>query len=167
MKCVSRHSVRCEQSSFRPRLLVVLRAEIDVECLMYLLLAFMLVNLQTLKLSVFSFCFNVAFSDDAHRNVTPQSRLDLKLWSCHTLRKELLGSATIDLLDTLRNHDGKSRLSQLHAHLNKHNMGQTLLYKPLFNINPQGCNLGCCIMGKMCTTVIHQPTLREQRDPVD
>lgn len=42
-------------------------------------------------------------------NVTPQSRLDLKLWSCHTLRKELLGSATIDLLDTLRTHDGKSK----------------------------------------------------------
>lgn len=42
------------------------------------------------------------------RNVTPQSRLDLKLWSCHTLRKELLGSATIDLLDTLRTHDGRS-----------------------------------------------------------
>lgn len=44
-----------------------------------------------------------------HSNVTPQSRLDLKLWSCHTLRKELLGSATIDLLDTLRTHDGKSK----------------------------------------------------------
>lgn len=42
-------------------------------------------------------------------NVTPQSHLDLKLWSCHTLRKELLGSATIDLLDTLRTHDGKSK----------------------------------------------------------
>lgn len=42
-------------------------------------------------------------------NVTPQSRLDLKLWSCLTLRKELLGFATIDLLDTLRNHDGKSK----------------------------------------------------------
>uniref|UniRef100_A0A673XWI9 NEDD4-like E3 ubiquitin-protein ligase WWP2 n=1 Tax=Salmo trutta TaxID=8032 RepID=A0A673XWI9_SALTR len=36
------------------------------------------------------------------------SHLDLKLWSCHTLRKELLGSATIDLLDTLRTHDGKT-----------------------------------------------------------
>lgn len=44
-----------------------------------------------------------------HSNVTPQSHLDLKLWSCHTLRKELLGSATIDLLDTLRTHDGKSK----------------------------------------------------------
>lgn len=50
-------------------------------------------------------------------NVTPQSRLDLKLWSCHTLRKELLGSATIDLLDTLRSHDGKSKKK---THTNTH-----------------------------------------------
>uniref|UniRef100_A0A669BPL5 E3 ubiquitin-protein ligase n=1 Tax=Oreochromis niloticus TaxID=8128 RepID=A0A669BPL5_ORENI len=50
-------------------------------------------------------------------NVTPQSRLDLKLWSCHTLRKELLGSATIDLLDTLRSHDGKSKKkTDTHTH---------------------------------------------------
>ena len=49
-------------------------------------------------------------------NVTPQSRLDLKLWSCHTLRKELLGSATIDLLDTLRTHHGKSKAPRTHSH---------------------------------------------------
>uniref|UniRef100_A0A4W6DRH2 C2 domain-containing protein n=1 Tax=Lates calcarifer TaxID=8187 RepID=A0A4W6DRH2_LATCA len=49
------------------------------------------------------------WNEDLTLNVTPQSRLDLKLWSCHTLRKELLGSATIDLLDTLRTHDGKSK----------------------------------------------------------
>lgn len=52
-----------------------------------------------------------------YSNVTPQSRLDLKLWSCHTLRKELLGSATIDLLDTLRTHDGKSKDTHAHTHL--------------------------------------------------
>ncbi|XDV52576.1 hypothetical protein PO909_021294, partial [Leuciscus waleckii] len=51
------------------------------------------------------------WNEDLTLNVTPQSHLDLKLWSCHTLRKELLGSATIDLLDTLRTHDGKSKLS--------------------------------------------------------
>ncbi|CAI5668102.1 unnamed protein product [Oreochromis niloticus] len=50
------------------------------------------------------------WNEDLTLNVTPQSRLDLKLWSCHTLRKELLGSATIDLLDTLRSHDGKKIL---------------------------------------------------------
>uniref|UniRef100_A0A8C7ZHV4 E3 ubiquitin-protein ligase n=1 Tax=Oryzias sinensis TaxID=183150 RepID=A0A8C7ZHV4_9TELE len=50
------------------------------------------------------------WNEDLTLNVTPQSRLDLKLWSCHTLRKELLGSATIDLLETLRTHDGKKIL---------------------------------------------------------
>ena len=58
------------------------------------------------------------------RNVTPQSRLDLKLWSCHTLRKELLGSATIDLLDTLRTHHGKSK--DTFAHTNTHPEEDTL-----------------------------------------
>ncbi|KAG7473213.1 hypothetical protein MATL_G00093320 [Megalops atlanticus] len=47
------------------------------------------------------------WNEDLTLNVTPQSKLDLKLWSCHALRKELLGSATIDLLDTLRSHEGK------------------------------------------------------------
>uniref|UniRef100_A0A672YRI0 C2 domain-containing protein n=1 Tax=Sphaeramia orbicularis TaxID=375764 RepID=A0A672YRI0_9TELE len=32
------------------------------------------------------------WNEDLTLNVTPQSHLDLKLWSCHTLRKELLGS---------------------------------------------------------------------------
>uniref|UniRef100_A0A8C7SP23 E3 ubiquitin-protein ligase n=1 Tax=Oncorhynchus mykiss TaxID=8022 RepID=A0A8C7SP23_ONCMY len=44
------------------------------------------------------------WNEDLTLNVTPQSRLDLKLWSCHTLRKELLGTATIDLLDTLHDY---------------------------------------------------------------
>uniref|UniRef100_A0AAY4DEP2 E3 ubiquitin-protein ligase n=1 Tax=Denticeps clupeoides TaxID=299321 RepID=A0AAY4DEP2_9TELE len=52
------------------------------------------------------------WNEDLTLNVTPQSRLDLKLWSCHTLRKELLGTATIDLLDTLWTHDGKSKSDQ-------------------------------------------------------
>ncbi|XP_036391406.1 NEDD4-like E3 ubiquitin-protein ligase WWP2 [Megalops cyprinoides] len=47
------------------------------------------------------------WDEDLTLNVTPQSTLDLKVWSCHALRKELLGSATIDLLDTLRTHEGK------------------------------------------------------------
>uniref|UniRef100_A0A8C5DSP8 E3 ubiquitin-protein ligase n=1 Tax=Gouania willdenowi TaxID=441366 RepID=A0A8C5DSP8_GOUWI len=53
------------------------------------------------------------WNEDLTLNVTPQSHLDLKLWSCHTLRKELLGSATIDLLDTLRTHDGKSKNAEV------------------------------------------------------
>uniref|UniRef100_A0A669DAD2 E3 ubiquitin-protein ligase n=1 Tax=Oreochromis niloticus TaxID=8128 RepID=A0A669DAD2_ORENI len=59
-------------------------------------------------------------------NVTPQSRLDLKLWSCHTLRKELLGSATIDLLDTLRSHDGKMENVQLSLVLQTENKGSVV-----------------------------------------
>uniref|UniRef100_A0A673YNH0 E3 ubiquitin-protein ligase n=1 Tax=Salmo trutta TaxID=8032 RepID=A0A673YNH0_SALTR len=57
------------------------------------------------------------WNEDLTLNVTPQSRLDLKLWSCHTLRKELLGTATIDLLDTLRTHDGKSKTIKVHFYL--------------------------------------------------
>lgn len=67
-------------------------------------------------------------------NVTPQSRLDLKLWSCHTLRKELLGSATIDLLDTLRTHDGKSKAT--HTITNVENIYvSTVLRKNISYIN--------------------------------
>ncbi|XP_029289464.1 NEDD4-like E3 ubiquitin-protein ligase WWP2 isoform X3 [Cottoperca gobio] len=63
------------------------------------------------------------WNEDLTLNVTPQSRLDLKLWSCHTLRKELLGSATIDLLDTLRTHHGKMENVQLSLVLQTENKG--------------------------------------------
>uniref|UniRef100_A0A8C7SLF8 E3 ubiquitin-protein ligase n=1 Tax=Oncorhynchus mykiss TaxID=8022 RepID=A0A8C7SLF8_ONCMY len=63
------------------------------------------------------------WNEDLTLNVTPQSRLDLKLWSCHTLRKELLGTATIDLLDTLRTHDGKMENLQLSLVLQTENKG--------------------------------------------
>nr|XP_057932336.1 NEDD4-like E3 ubiquitin-protein ligase WWP2 isoform X2 [Doryrhamphus excisus] len=63
------------------------------------------------------------WNEDLTLNVTPQSRLDLKLWSCHTLRKELLGSATIDLLDTLHMHDGKMENVQLSLALQTENKG--------------------------------------------
>uniref|UniRef100_A0A3B4WJ98 E3 ubiquitin-protein ligase n=1 Tax=Seriola lalandi dorsalis TaxID=1841481 RepID=A0A3B4WJ98_SERLL len=63
------------------------------------------------------------WNEDLTLNVTPQSHLDLKLWSCHTLRKELLGSATIDLLDTLRTHDGKMENVQLSLVLQTENKG--------------------------------------------
>ncbi|MGH0135983.1 UNVERIFIED_CONTAM: hypothetical protein FKN15_033181 [Acipenser sinensis] len=52
-------------------------------------------------------CQDVNNEKKNYRNVTPQSRLDLKLWSCHTLRNELLGSASIDIYDTLKNNNGK------------------------------------------------------------
>ncbi|XP_061775950.1 NEDD4-like E3 ubiquitin-protein ligase WWP2 isoform X1 [Nerophis ophidion] len=63
------------------------------------------------------------WNEDLTLNVTPQSRLDLKLWSCHTLRKELLGTATIDLLDTLQLHDGKMENVQLSLALQTENKG--------------------------------------------
>ncbi|KAM9854375.1 NEDD4-like E3 ubiquitin-protein ligase WWP2 isoform 1-T1 [Aulostomus maculatus] len=66
------------------------------------------------------------WNEDLTLNVTPQSRLDLKLWSCHTLRKELLGSATIDLLDTLRTHDGKMENVQLSLVLQTENKGSVV-----------------------------------------
>ncbi|MBN3298189.1 WWP2 ligase, partial [Amia calva] len=56
-------------------------------------------------------------------NVTPQSRLDLKLWSCHTLRNELLGSASIDVYDTLKNNNGKMENVQLNLALQTENKG--------------------------------------------
>lgn len=42
------------------------------------------------------------------RNVTAQSHLDLKVWSCHTLRNELLGTASVNLSNVLKNNGGKS-----------------------------------------------------------
>ncbi|XP_055048529.2 NEDD4-like E3 ubiquitin-protein ligase WWP2 isoform X2 [Misgurnus anguillicaudatus] len=66
------------------------------------------------------------WNEDLTLNVTPQSHLDLKLWSCHTLRKELLGSATIDLLDTLRTHDGKMENVQLSLVLQTENKGSVV-----------------------------------------
>uniref|UniRef100_UPI0037E71476 NEDD4-like E3 ubiquitin-protein ligase WWP2 isoform X2 n=1 Tax=Semicossyphus pulcher TaxID=241346 RepID=UPI0037E71476 len=66
------------------------------------------------------------WNEDLTLNVTPQSRLDLKLWSCHTLRKELLGSATIDLLDTLRSHDGKMENVQMSLELQTENKGSVV-----------------------------------------
>uniref|UniRef100_A0A803Y360 C2 domain-containing protein n=1 Tax=Meleagris gallopavo TaxID=9103 RepID=A0A803Y360_MELGA len=35
-------------------------------------------------------------------NVTAQSHLDLKVWSCHTLRNELLGTASVSLWNLLK-----------------------------------------------------------------
>ncbi|KAB0349539.1 hypothetical protein FD755_006046, partial [Muntiacus reevesi] len=40
-------------------------------------------------------------------NVTAQSHLDLKVWSCHTLRNELLGTASVNLSNVLKNNGGK------------------------------------------------------------
>ncbi|KAK2838319.1 hypothetical protein Q7C36_013133 [Tachysurus vachellii] len=69
---------------------------------------------------------DLQWNEDLTLNVTPLSRLDLKLWSCHTLRKELLGSATIDLLDTLRTHHGKMENVELSLELQMENKGSVV-----------------------------------------
>ncbi|XDV48168.1 hypothetical protein PO909_017632 [Leuciscus waleckii] len=41
-------------------------------------------------------------------NITPHSELDFRVWSHHTLKADtLLGKASLDLIGTLRKHDGK------------------------------------------------------------
>lgn len=47
------------------------------------------------------------------RNVTSQSHLDLKLWSCHTLRNELLGVASVSLSSVPKQSKGQG-ISLLH-----------------------------------------------------
>lgn len=47
------------------------------------------------------------------RNVTSQSHLDLKLWSCHTLRNELLGVASVSLSSMPKQSKGQG-ISLLH-----------------------------------------------------
>nr|XP_019834866.1 PREDICTED: NEDD4-like E3 ubiquitin-protein ligase WWP2 isoform X1 [Bos indicus] len=56
-------------------------------------------------------------------NVTAQSHLDLKVWSCHTLRNELLGTASINLSSVLKNNGGKMENTQLTLNLQTENKG--------------------------------------------
>uniref|UniRef100_A0A8C3BXN6 E3 ubiquitin-protein ligase n=1 Tax=Cairina moschata TaxID=8855 RepID=A0A8C3BXN6_CAIMO len=43
-------------------------------------------------------------------NVTAQSHLDLKVWSCHTLRNELLGTASVSLWNLLKSGGKRSQV---------------------------------------------------------
>ncbi|XP_029780017.1 NEDD4-like E3 ubiquitin-protein ligase WWP2 isoform X2 [Suricata suricatta] len=56
-------------------------------------------------------------------NVTAQSHLDLKVWSCHTLRNELLGTASVNLSNVLKNNGGKMENTQLTLNLQTENKG--------------------------------------------
>ncbi len=48
------------------------------------------------------------------RNVTPDTQVDFKVWSHHTLKADaLLGKATLDLIQALEQHDGKC-MNKLH-----------------------------------------------------
>ncbi|XP_048448191.1 NEDD4-like E3 ubiquitin-protein ligase WWP2 [Rhincodon typus] len=40
-------------------------------------------------------------------HVTPQSKLELKVWNSHTLKNELFGSVTLDVCDILKKNNGK------------------------------------------------------------
>ncbi|CAI5782268.1 NEDD4-like E3 ubiquitin-protein ligase WWP2 [Podarcis lilfordi] len=56
-------------------------------------------------------------------NVTSQSHLDVKLWSYHTLRNELLGTASISLPSALKQSKGKAENKQLTLNLQMENKG--------------------------------------------
>nr|XP_008162389.1 NEDD4-like E3 ubiquitin-protein ligase WWP2 [Chrysemys picta bellii] len=59
-------------------------------------------------------------------NVTAQSHLDLKVWSCHTLRNELLGTASISLCNILKKNGGKMENTQLTLNLQTENKGSVV-----------------------------------------
>uniref|UniRef100_A0A8D2LH23 NEDD4-like E3 ubiquitin-protein ligase WWP2 n=1 Tax=Varanus komodoensis TaxID=61221 RepID=A0A8D2LH23_VARKO len=56
-------------------------------------------------------------------NVSAQSHLDLKLWSCHTLRNELLGSASLSLAGLLKQGKGRVENEQLTLNLQTEGKG--------------------------------------------
>ncbi|NXA35030.1 WWP2 ligase, partial [Eudromia elegans] len=58
-------------------------------------------------------------------NVTAQSHLDLKVWSCHTLRNELLGAASVSLWNLLKS-GGKLENRQLTLNLQTENKGSVV-----------------------------------------
>ncbi|KYO38511.1 E3 ubiquitin-ligase Itchy-like protein isoform A [Alligator mississippiensis] len=59
-------------------------------------------------------------------NVTSQSLLDLKVWSCHALRNELLGMASINLAILLKKSSGKVENTQLILNLQTENKGSVV-----------------------------------------
>ncbi|XP_039619355.1 NEDD4-like E3 ubiquitin-protein ligase WWP2 isoform X1 [Polypterus senegalus] len=78
---------------------------------------------ETKKTGKQSGSFEVHWNEELILNVTPQTNLDLKVWSCHTLRNELLGTASIDVYDTLKNNNGKIENVQLNLNLQTENKG--------------------------------------------
>uniref|UniRef100_A0A8C0JE57 E3 ubiquitin-protein ligase n=1 Tax=Chelonoidis abingdonii TaxID=106734 RepID=A0A8C0JE57_CHEAB len=59
-------------------------------------------------------------------NVTAQSHLDLKVWSCHIPRNELLGMASISLCNVLKKNGGKMENTQLTLNLQMENKGSVV-----------------------------------------
>ncbi|XP_043562637.1 NEDD4-like E3 ubiquitin-protein ligase WWP2 isoform X2 [Chiloscyllium plagiosum] len=50
-------------------------------------------------------------------NVTPQSKLELKVWNSHALKNERFGSVTLDVSDILKKNNGKLENIQLNLNL--------------------------------------------------
>ncbi|XP_041078312.1 NEDD4-like E3 ubiquitin-protein ligase WWP2 isoform X2 [Polyodon spathula] len=99
-------------------------------------------------------------------NVTPQSRLDLKLWSCHTLRNELLGSASIDIYDTLKNNNGKMENIQLNLNLQTENKGSLVSGGELtVCLDGLAVDLGSLPNGNAVTDK-SQPDEKDNADPI-
>lgn len=65
----------------------------------------------------------VQWNENLILNVTPQSRVDLKLWNCHKLRNEVLGTAVIRVPEALKRHNGKVENVQLTLNLHSENKG--------------------------------------------
>ncbi|KAM7146528.1 NEDD4-like E3 ubiquitin-protein ligase WWP2 isoform 2-T4 [Macrochelys suwanniensis] len=60
-------------------------------------------------------------------NVTAQSHLDLKVWRCHTLRNELLGTASVSLWNVLKKKNGgRMENTQLTLNLQTENKGSVV-----------------------------------------
>ncbi|XP_006006818.1 NEDD4-like E3 ubiquitin-protein ligase WWP2 isoform X2 [Latimeria chalumnae] len=90
-------------------------------------------------------------------NVTPQSRLDLKLWSCHTLRNELFGSASVDVCETLKNNNGKMENIHLRLNLQTENKGSVVCGGELIVcLDGLSVDLGNLPNGSTVTDKLHQ-----------
>ncbi|XP_029464145.1 LOW QUALITY PROTEIN: NEDD4-like E3 ubiquitin-protein ligase WWP2 [Rhinatrema bivittatum] len=68
----------------------------------------------------------VLWNESLILNVAPHSQLDVKVWSCHTLRNELLGSASLSLTDVLQNNAGKMENIQLSLNLETEHKGNVV-----------------------------------------
>ncbi|XP_016002356.2 NEDD4-like E3 ubiquitin-protein ligase WWP2 isoform X1 [Rousettus aegyptiacus] len=94
-------------------------------------------------------------------NVTAQSHLDLKVWSCHTLRNELLGTASVNLSSVLKNNGGKMENTQLTLNLQTENKGGVVSGGELtIFLDGPTVDLGSVPNGSAVTDA-SQPPLRE------
>ncbi|KAM7146525.1 NEDD4-like E3 ubiquitin-protein ligase WWP2 isoform 1-T3 [Macrochelys suwanniensis] len=76
-------------------------------------------------------------------NVTAQSHLDLKVWRCHTLRNELLGTASVSLWNVLKKKNG----------------GRSTLENTQLTLNLQTENKGSVVSGGELTIFLDGPTV--------